>query len=143
MRGRRDEDGFFSLWVLGLCFVVLMIAGLSIDLWRAFSERRALAAIADSAAIAGASGIDEAHFRNSGQIKLDQAVAFQLADANVAAQTDRRSFDAADIDVTPQDVTVTVTGTVQFSLLNYLPIPDDQKHFDVQVVSRAEPKRST
>ena len=136
----RGEDGFFSLWVLGLCCVVLMIGGLSIDLWRAFSERRALAAIADSAAIAGASGIDVNAFRDSGQVVLDAVpggTAWRLADANIAAQTDTRSFDDAVIDVTPEAVTVTVNGTVAFSLLNYLPIPEDQKKFDVQVVSRA------
>ncbi|MGH9030897.1 MAG: pilus assembly protein TadG-related protein, partial [Acidimicrobiia bacterium] len=48
-----------TVWMLGLCLMLLLLGGISLDLWRAFSERRALASAADAAAIAGASALDE------------------------------------------------------------------------------------
>ena len=51
-----------------LCLVLFALGGISLDLWRAFSERRALAATADAAALAGASAVDEARYRASGAV---------------------------------------------------------------------------
>ena len=65
---RRAESGTVTLWLLGLCLMLFALGGISLDLWRAFSERRALAATADAAALAGASAIDEARYRASGTV---------------------------------------------------------------------------
>jgi len=52
VRGRlRDEGGWVALWMLGLALLVLALGGLSLDLWRAISERRELAAAADAGVI--------------------------------------------------------------------------------------------
>ena len=51
----RHESGTITLWMLGLCLMLFLLGGISLDLWRAFSERRSLAASADAAAVAGAS----------------------------------------------------------------------------------------
>ena len=52
---RAAEHGTITLWILGLCLMLFLLGGISLDLWRSFSERRALAATADAAALAGAS----------------------------------------------------------------------------------------
>ena len=59
LRG-RDDRGFLTIWLLGLCLLLLVLGGVSLDLWRVFSERQALAGLADSAALAGAGGLDPA-----------------------------------------------------------------------------------
>jgi Flp pilus assembly protein TadG len=38
-----------TLWVLGCCIMLFALGGLSLDLWRSFAARRALAADADAA----------------------------------------------------------------------------------------------
>jgi Flp pilus assembly protein TadG len=60
--GERREAGTITLWMLGLCLMLFLLGGISLDLWRAFSERRSLAATADAAAVAGASALDEAAY---------------------------------------------------------------------------------
>ena len=57
-RNRRNEEGFFTIWVLGLCVVIFFIGGIALNLWTSFTDRRELAEIADAASISGASRID-------------------------------------------------------------------------------------
>src|ERR1700716_167274 len=47
--GGPRESGTITLWMLGLCLMLFLLGGISLDLWRAFSERRSLAATADAA----------------------------------------------------------------------------------------------
>ncbi len=77
--GARRESGTITLWMLGLCLMLFLLGGISLDLWRAFSERRSLAATADAAAVAGASALDEAEYRNSGAVRLVPADAQRRA----------------------------------------------------------------
>jgi hypothetical protein len=119
--------------------MMLFIGGIALDLWRAFSERRALAGIADGAAVAGASGVDVPHFRSTTGVRLDPALAEQLAAANLAAQLDDRSLVAADVSATPDAVAVTVTGEVAFTLLRILMGGNE---FEVTVQSTAQPRLS-
>ena len=114
---RRSDHGFVTLWVLGLAMVLLFVGGLALDLWRAFSERRAIAAMADAAAVAGASGIDEGAFRRDGTVVLDPGRAEALAYRNLDAQSDRRSLTGAVAVARPESVTVTARGEVAFTLL--------------------------
>lgn len=116
MRG-RDERGAVTLWVLGLIFPMLLLGGLSLDLWRGFSERRSLASIADSAAVAGANALDTNRVYSSGEIRLDPRLAEDLARANLASQLDDRSLDGWDVVATEDSVTVRLTGTVDLTLL--------------------------
>jgi uncharacterized membrane protein len=62
---RRNERGFFTIWVLGMCAIVFAIGGLGVDLWKGFTVRRNLAEISDSAAVAGASRIDISCFKQT------------------------------------------------------------------------------
>jgi hypothetical protein len=135
----RSDHGAVTLWVLGLTVMMVFIGGIALDLWRAFSERRALAGIADGAAVAGANGIDLPHFRSTTQVRLDPPLAEQLAADNIAAQLDTRSLIAADVSATPDAVAVTVTGQVDFTLLRVLMRGDT---FEVTVEATAEPRSS-
>ena len=55
----RPTPGTITLWLLGLCLMLFALGGISARPLASFSERRALAATADAAALAGASAIDE------------------------------------------------------------------------------------
>lgn len=112
---RRSERGSVTIWVLGLSMLLLVFGGLALDYWRGLALQRELAAVADSAAIAAASGIDEEVYRSSGELVLNEARSVMLAEAAVEWQ----GVDVVDlvVDVSPDLVTVTVTGRVELGLL--------------------------
>jgi Flp pilus assembly protein TadG len=120
--------------------MMLFVGGISIDLWRAFSERRALAGVVDAAAVAGASGIDTDLYRSSGQVRLDAARSEALAWDNLRRQQDTRSLVDATVAATPQNVTVTAIGRVDFTLLRVF--LSREEPFRVTVRATAEPRRS-
>ncbi len=136
---RRDESGTTTLWILGLCLMLFLLGGISLDLWRAFSERRSLAATADAAAVAGASALDEAAYRSSGAVRLVSADAQRRAQASLAEQLDRRALRDARVEATEEEVTVVVGGTVTFSLLQ-IAAPGDE--FAITVRATARPQAS-
>lgn len=138
-RGARDEAGAVVLWLLGLCVVLLFIGGLSLDLWRAFGERRALAGAVDAAAVAGASGIDADVLRATGQVVLDPPAAEGLAAANLAAQTELGAVTGVEITATPTVITVTATGAVDLTLTRVLL---DPAPLTLRVTATAGPHRS-
>lgn len=133
---RSDDGGAVTLWVLGLIFPMLLLGGLSLDLWRGFSERRSLAGIADSAAVAGANGIDTDRLYTSDEIRLDPDLAEDLALANLASQLDDRSLDGWDIAATQTSVTVRITGSVSLTLLRLF----YDRPWDVAVTATARPQ---
>ena len=117
---RRAERGSVTIWTLGLCIALLFVGGLATDLWRVFSERRALAGIVDAAAIAGGSGIDEALLRDTGQVQLDPPLAHTLAEASLGAQALPPSFTGAEVLATPAQIRVRATGSVGLTLTRVL-----------------------
>ncbi|MEE9473978.1 MAG: pilus assembly protein TadG-related protein [Acidimicrobiia bacterium] len=125
-----NERGAAMLWVLGLSVIVLFLGGISLDLWRAFEVRQDLAALADSAAAAGASQIDVDVFRSSGEVVLDVRAAEAAALASIAAQQDASRVTVAP-DITfndpglPTRISVTLEGELRFTLLNILPLDED------------------
>ncbi len=135
----RREAGTITIWILGLCLMLFLLGGISLDLWRAFSERRALAAAADAAAIAGASALDEAAYREAGVVRLVPADAERRATASLAGQIDRRAFRGSNVRADDGAVVVEVTGNVDFSLLQLLS-PGDS--FDITVRAVARPQAS-
>jgi hypothetical protein len=118
------ERGSVTIWLLGLAVMLLFLGGLSLDLWRAFTERQALASAVDAAAIAGASGIDEPRFRVSGTLALAPPRAEQLAWDNLRAQPVGRRLTAAQVQATAAQVEVAASTTVDFTLLGVL-LPGD------------------
>jgi Flp pilus assembly protein TadG len=133
------ESGTTTLWMLGLCLMLFLLGGVSLDLWRAFSERRSLAATADAAAVAGASALDESAYRSSGTVRLLPADAERRAQASLAEQLDRRALRDARVAATADEVTVTVGGSVDFTLLQIV-APGDE--FAITVRATARPQAS-
>jgi len=138
-RSERRESGTITMWMLGLCLMLLLLGGISLDLWRAFSERRSLAATADAAAVAGASALDEAAYRSGGVVRLDPADAQRRAQVSLAEQLDRRALRDARVVASASEVTVTVGASVDFSLLQIV-APGDE--FDITVHATARPQAS-
>ncbi len=113
----KSDRGSITIWMLGLSVLLLLFGGLSIDFWRALALQRELAAVADSAAIAAASGIDEELYRSTGQVVLDQARAEALGMASMTAQDlDPVSFVVA-TDDDGHSVNVVVVDVVELGLL--------------------------
>jgi Flp pilus assembly protein TadG len=137
--GLRDEAGTTTLWMLGLCLMLFLLGGVSLDLWRAFSERRSLAATADAAAVAGASALDEAAYRSTGAVRLVPADARHRAQVSLADQLDRRALRDARVKATEDEVTVVVGGSIAFSLLQ-IAAPGDE--FAITVRATARPQAS-
>lgn len=140
MSGWRDEGGSITLWVLGLCMMMLFVGGIALDLWRAFSERRALAGMVDAAAVAGSSGIDTAYFRETSQLRLDPSLAEELAVRNLEGQQDDRALTEAQVVATPEEITISAKGEVDFTLLRIFMA--DEEPFSVSVSATADPRRS-
>lgn len=127
------------LWLLGVAGMLLMLGGLSIDLWQVFSERRALAGAADAAAFAGASGIDVEAYRSDGSVLLLPATAEALAVAALARQDDLVMLAGPPaVHVVADRVTVTLHGRVELGLLQLL-VPGLEA-LDLRVTSAAEPR---
>lgn len=121
-----DDSGQATIWVLALCVILLAFGGISLDLSRAFSAWRSLAATADASAAAGASGIDEGAFRVTGgdTVQLDPALAEQRAYASLAVQEDDTEITGYQASASTEQVTVVVHGRVDFTLLRLLPGDD-------------------
>lgn len=108
-----NERGSITVWALGMSLLLFAVGFLSLDLWSGFTARSQAAAIADSAAIAGASALDETAWR-SGVLSLDPALAearsTQAAVSHLAWNNDMTVAVAA----TAVGVTVSVTRAIPF-----------------------------
>lgn len=112
---RKSDRGSVTIWMLGLSILLLIFGGLALDYWRGLALQRELAAVADSAAVAAASGVDEEHYRATGDVVLEPTQARGLAESAVAWQG--VEVVGLDVDVDPAAVTVTLTAEVEMSLL--------------------------
>lgn len=118
----RSDRGSVTIWVLGLSMLLLVFGGLALDYWRALALQRELASIADSAAIAGASGIDEVVYRTTGEVVLDETRARGLVFE--AVQWQEVDVMTAEVAVEPEVVTVTLAAEVHLGLLGVF-VADD------------------
>lgn len=120
-----DERGSVTFWMLGLAMCVLTIGVLAVDLWDLMANRRELAVIADSAAVAAASAIDEGAWRSGSGIVLDPRLASDRALAIIHAHrevTDEIELPSDWISVDPLAgiVEVRLVKNVDASLLGLL-----------------------
>lgn len=125
MKRLREEDGFSMpvvIWMLAT--MVLLLGGISVDLWRVIGEYRAVAGIVDGASIAGASAIDVDFLRNNPGTTpvLDRNLAFDRACTYILENSEFTSCADADLAITPtdMDVSVTMTRDVDLTLLQGL-----------------------
>ena len=112
------ERGAIAIWGVGLVLVLFGVAGLAIDTWRVFAERQALAGLADSASMAGATAIDIAEFRRTGAVQLDPS----LAEARALAYLNDHSADldddiSASIRFPVNGIEVTLTREVELTII--------------------------
>lgn len=112
----RGDKGSVTVWTLGMVLVVLFLGAISFDLWSGFATRRDYAGAADQAAQAGANALDEALYRSSGARRLEPALAERLAQENLASQ-DLAGVTAIEVEATPEQIVVELTGTVDVGLL--------------------------
>ncbi len=134
------ERGSVSIWVLTWSLLVLGIAGFGLDLWRGVGVRRALMEQAEAAAAAGANGVDTDVFRTTGDVVIDPALADLLARQTLAAQGEDDLVDTVLVSVDPvtQEVTVELTGEIDFTLLRYFSAGGDP--LDIGVRASAAPR---
>ncbi len=130
---KRDE-GSITLWVLGLTMMVLALGGIGLDLWRVLDVRRELGLLADSAAIAGASAIDEVELRETGEVVLEPSGAESRALAVLARAADPSEVI---ISVGANVVLVEIRREVDLSLLSLLLPAEDG--VSVEGVAEARP----
>jgi len=118
MSARDGERGQAAVMIVGALLVVLAFAGLAVDGARMFTARRDLQNVADSAALAGASAIDEGVYRSSTglDVRLDPAGA-RLAVDRVLTASALPAGTAAEVDVAPDRVTVRLRRPVSTTFL--------------------------
>ncbi len=133
------QDGSVTLWLLGLCLLLLTLGGLALDLWHVVAARRSLVGVADAAAYAATSALDEDHVRTTGRLRLEPGRARSLAAAAVAAQTDARILTGWGLEVRGGTAVVRVTGVADTFLLGLVDPTLDRLPMAVTAV--AEPRR--
>lgn len=111
---KRDERGQASVLLIGVLLVGLMFAGLAVDGARMFTARRDLQNVADSAALAGASSLDEGVYRSSAglDVRLDPVAARRAVD-DVLAQSSLPASVHVEVAVTDGRVEVRITRPVR------------------------------
>ena len=134
-----SERGSVTLWMVGMMLVVLVVGGISIDLWRALSAHRAVAAVVDSAAVAAGSGIDELIWRNEGQLVLDSARVEDRVFGSIGSQ-EGTAFVAVAVATAPDGSEATVTGStaVKLTLLGLVV----GESIDISATATAQPALS-
>lgn len=133
----RGEQGTMTLFLLGTALSLLFLAGIVVDFWRVIAVRRELAAMADSAATAGANGLDETSLRTGGA-DLDPVRARALASAQLQMEPGAGRIASSQIDADASQVVVQLHARVRYSLLGILV---GGGAFDVAATATAAPRR--
>ncbi len=115
----NDDRGSTTLWALGMSLILFAVGFLALDLWNAFSARSEAAAVADSAAIAGATALDEAAWR-SGVLALEPAMAHARASSAALSNPAWDQSMGLSVSATVGGVTVTVTRSIPFEFVDAL-----------------------
>lgn len=137
---KRNEQGTFTVWALGLCLMLFALSGISIDLWRAYDARRTLHEIADTAARSGASEIDVQQRQLYGNIILDTDKAQESSKSSITSNAELKNVriidQQIDVDASSNEVTVEIRSKFSFFLLGFFPGGNDA---DIDVSSSARP----
>lgn len=113
----RDDRGSTTIWMLGLSLLLLLFGGIALDYWRGLALQRELAAVADSAALAAASGIDESRYRATGEVVLDPGRAERLALELIDFQDVTLTSARVELSSDGLSVGVTIEGELRLGLL--------------------------
>ncbi|WP_018909207.1 pilus assembly protein TadG-related protein [Salinispora arenicola] len=114
----RNDQGQITPWTIVGVVIVLVLAGLVLDLGLGMSDKVRMLDVAQAAARAGAHEIDLATYRANGTIQL------QPTQAAAAARAFARQTGAEQVTVSASTttVTVTITSTRQTQLLHIVGI---------------------
>jgi uncharacterized membrane protein len=109
----RNERGQASVLLVGVLLIGLMFVGLAVDGARMFTARRDLQNVADSAALAGASSLDEGVYRATGgvEVRLDPVAARQAVN-DVLARSSLPASVSVEVAVTTNRVEVRIARPV-------------------------------
>jgi Flp pilus assembly protein TadG len=113
-----DERGQASALLIGVLLLGLLVVGFAVDGARLFTARRDLQSVADSAALAGASAIDEGVYRETGgaEVRLDALAARRAIDEVVRASS-LPATTRVDAQVTADRVVVRIARPVHLQFL--------------------------
>lgn len=117
-----NERGSVTLWLLGMAVCVLFLGGLSLDLWRVYEARRELAGLADGAAVAGATQLDEAAWRYERRLALEARAAHARSLAYLHGRVPAGT--RTDVRVRQDAVSVRLSRSLRLTLLGVL-APED------------------
>lgn len=107
--------------MVGMVMIVFAVGGIAIDLWRGLAAHRWVASVADSAAVAAGSGIDEEVWRFEGRLVLDPSHVEQRVAAAVAAQSGDTPIEYSVVTAGDgSQATVTTATSVELTLLSLL-----------------------
>lgn len=122
-----------------MTLIIAAFAGVVIDTWRVFAERQDLSGMADSAAIAAATAIDLGYLNETGEVRLDAAVAEERAAVYLASQDGWSEEIFPDIEVALDGATITVVleKDVDFTLLG--PLLPGEDPLRITVTALASP----
>lgn len=134
----KREQGSVTLWMLGLVMLVFGVGAISIDLWNVFAQRRALVAVADAAAVAGASGVDEPYFRETGLVVLNPDRAYARAMQSLQDAPDAAGIEVTDISIVGDEVRVALRSEADLTLLGLL-APNESVVVTGHATARAVP----
>ena len=117
-----------------------MIGGFSVDLWRAFSQRRILTEIADSAARSGANNIDIDQRVLYGNVVIDSNKAKLSAKESIENNVRINNVYLKDmiitIDQASNEIDVEINSNYSFFLLGFFPGASDT---NIKAHARARP----
>ncbi len=115
------QRGSVTVWLMLVPLLVVVLGGLSVDLWAGLSTRSRLAAIADDAAAAGATAVSVPAVRQPDQrVLLDTDEAVRRATAAVDEHPEVGLVTGRRATADAQLVTVVVEGRHDFLLLGLL-----------------------
>ena len=134
-----SERGSAVIWMVGLTALLLLFGGLAVDFWRALALQRELAAVADSAALAAASGIDEEHYRDTGEVLLDSTRATALGLASIEDQEVELLSGDVEASADGLQVNVVLIDVLELGLLGIL--VDQTEPLTVRAEATAVPRR--
>lgn len=139
-RRPAGDSGHVTLWLLGVAIMILFVSGFAVDLWQATAQRRTLAGLADAAATAGSTALDDTAFRDADVVRLAPDDAESRATQLLAARIESAGAPVTDaaVDATPERVRVVVRGEIEATLLRLLAPHADA--WPVEVRATAEPR---
>lgn len=137
------ERGSTVIPMVLLVFLLLSAGGLGFDLYRLVVTRQTVVGIVDSAAIAGATAVDEEqYFASQGEVLvLDPALARERASTSLSGHSSTLADASIDVAVDGSQITVVGAIDMEFSLLRLLLPTLGSAH--VQASATSEPRAAS